>query len=76
MGVTSRHSRICGKWARLAAFFALAPVGCTQKPAGLPPGPPPEYERPTLSTWGGDAGRPSKGVSATAPDAARGPRVP
>jgi hypothetical protein len=76
MGVTSRHLWICRKHARGAAFFALALVSCTQKPAGLPPGPPPEYERPALSPWGGDAGTPSKGLSATAPDAARGPRVP
>jgi hypothetical protein len=73
--VTSRHPKICVKVARWVPAFALALAGCARQPAGLPPGPPPEYERPALAPWGGDAGTPSKGVSASAPDAARGPRV-
>lgn len=73
--MTSRRRKISFKVARRIPAFALALAGCTRQPAGLPPGPPPEYERPALSPWGGDAGTPSKGVSASAPDAARGPRV-
>lgn len=36
---------------------AAAVAGCSPHAAGLPPGPPPEYERPALPAW--DAGKAS-----------------
>jgi hypothetical protein len=39
----------------LLLSVVVAVVGCAPRATGLPPGPPPEYERPPLAPWDGGA---------------------
>jgi hypothetical protein len=49
------------------AFACVLAASCAARPAGLPPGPPPEYERPPEPAWDGGAWVPPRRAVPEAP---------
>jgi len=55
------RTRFFGPIAALSVMTLAAGFwGCAPRAAGVPPGPPPEYERPELPPWDGGAAPASK----------------